>query len=45
VEPLEGKCEESDVAILKFPMWYTPPVSVKDRWVDTREQVLNVSIA
>jgi hypothetical protein len=44
VEPSEGKNGESDVAISRFPMWYPPPVSVKDRGVGTREQVLNVSI-
>jgi hypothetical protein len=26
-------------------MWYPPPVLVKDRGVDTREQVLNIPIA
>jgi hypothetical protein len=45
VEPSEGKDGESDVAILRFSMWYPPPVSVKDRGVGTRQQVLNVSIA
>jgi hypothetical protein len=42
VEPSEGKGREGVVAILRFSMWYPPPVSVKDRGVDTREQVLNV---
>jgi hypothetical protein len=28
VEPLEGKGGESVVAILRFSMWYPPPVSV-----------------
>jgi hypothetical protein len=45
VEPSKGKAEESAVAILRFSMWYPPPVSVKDRGVGTREQVLNVPIA
>jgi hypothetical protein len=30
VEPSEGKGGESDVAILRFSMWYPPPVSVED---------------
>jgi hypothetical protein len=37
VEPSEGKGRESAVAILRFSMWYPPPVSVKDRGVGTRE--------
>jgi hypothetical protein len=45
VEPSEENGRESDVAILRFSMWYPPPVSVKDRGVGTREQILNVSIA
>jgi hypothetical protein len=44
VGPSEGKGEESAMAILRFPLWYPPHVSVKDRGVRTREQVLNVSI-
>jgi hypothetical protein len=45
VESSEGKDRESAMAILRFSMWYPPPVSVKDRGVGTREQVLNVPIA
>jgi hypothetical protein len=45
VEPLEGKGEESVVAIPRFSMWQPPSVSVKDQDIGTREQVLNVPIA
>jgi hypothetical protein len=45
VEASEGKSGESAVAILRFSMWQPQPVSVKDRGVGTREQVLNVLIA
>jgi hypothetical protein len=45
VQPSEGKNGESVVAIPRFSMWYPSPVSVKDRGVGTREQVLNVLIA
>jgi hypothetical protein len=44
VEPSEGKGGESVVAIPRFSMWYPPPVSVEDRVVGTREQVLNIPI-
>jgi hypothetical protein len=36
VEPSKGKGGESAVVILRFSMWYPPPVSVKDRGVGTR---------
>jgi hypothetical protein len=45
VETSEGKGGESVVAILRFSMCYPSPVSVKDRGVGTREQILNVPIA
>jgi hypothetical protein len=45
VEPSEGKGGKSVMDIPRFSMWSPLPVSVKDRGVDTREQVLNVSIA
>jgi hypothetical protein len=45
VEPSEGKGRESAVAIPRFSIWLPPPVSVKDRGVGIREQVLNVPIA
>jgi hypothetical protein len=45
VEPSEGKGGESAVAIPRFSIWLPPPVSVKDRGVGIREQVLNVPIA
>jgi hypothetical protein len=45
VEPSNRKGGESAVAIPRFSMWKPPPVSVKDRGVGAREQVLNVPIA
>jgi hypothetical protein len=45
VETSEGKGGESAVAIPRFSMWWPPPMSVKDRGVGTRKQVLNVPIA
>jgi hypothetical protein len=45
VEPLEGNGRKSVVAILRFLLWQPPPVSVKDRGVGTREQVLNILFA
>jgi uncharacterized membrane protein YqaE (UPF0057 family) len=45
VEPSGGKVRESAVVIPIFSIWLPPPVSVKDRGVDTREEVLNVLIA
>jgi hypothetical protein len=45
VEPSEGKGGESAMAIPRFSMFLPPLVSVKDRGVGTREQVLNIPIA
>jgi hypothetical protein len=45
METSEGKGGKSVVATPRFSMWYPPLVSVKDRGVGIREQVLNVQIA
>jgi hypothetical protein len=44
VKHSKGKGRESIVSILRFICGSPPPVPVKDRGVDTREQVLNVPI-
>jgi hypothetical protein len=45
MEHWEGKGGESVVSILRFLCGTPLPMSVKDRGVGTREQVLNVPIA
>jgi hypothetical protein len=44
VKHSKEKGRESVVSILRFICGSLPPVSVKDRGVGTREQVLNVPI-
>jgi hypothetical protein len=45
VETVSWECQRVVCEKLAPPRLYPPPVSVKDRWVDPREQVLNVPIA
>jgi hypothetical protein len=45
VKPSEGKGGKNIVAIIRFSMWYPPPMSVKDRGVGTCGQALNIPIA